>query len=107
MRIVLQQSPREATGDGFNDVIRLEHYSHVRLKAKREALDALRSQSVFHQIADRAKLLIPLVPFECAQGRRPVVSERRSRRKRSESNGEMSEWLKEHAWKTIPASCIE
>jgi len=21
--------------------------------------------------------------------------------------GEMSEWLKEHAWKTIPASCIE
>ena len=22
-------------------------------------------------------------------------------------NGEMSEWLKEHAWKTIPASCIE
>ena len=22
-------------------------------------------------------------------------------------NGEMSEWLKEHAWKAIPASCIE
>ena len=22
-------------------------------------------------------------------------------------SGEMSEWLKEHAWKAIPASCIE
>ena len=25
----------------------------------------------------------------------------------SQSNGEMSEWLKEHAWKATPASCIE
>ncbi len=33
--------------------------------------------------------------------KRPVVSER------SESNGEMSEWLKEHAWKAKRASDTE
>jgi hypothetical protein len=28
-------------------------------------------------------------------------------RKSLNLNGEMSEWSIEHAWKTIPASCIE
>ena len=83
----------------------LEHYSHIRIAAKRKALDDLdaerelqpnrgspfgirpiaTSQSLGRRTGGDTKLLSPLV--------RPAVGES------SESNGEMSEWLKEHAWK--------
>jgi sirohydrochlorin ferrochelatase len=121
----------------------LEHYSHIRIDAKRQVLDALDAArraaagngsrdgeneaeiEAVVEVADdltsqsrhslrlsgsppSGKLLIPSAFARQETLRASAgVAPKRLRREGGHLNGEMSEWLKEHAWKAKRANDIK